>query len=108
MRRRSRYILILLAVVVVGGLVLRSRMRRPTIPAGGYLVLEVSGDYLEAPPQDVLARLLSRGERTLMDLLTMIRMAQRDERLKGLIVRISALQVGWAKVQDIRNALLDF
>jgi protease IV len=108
MRRRSRYILILLALVVVGGLVVRARLRRPTIPAGGYLVLEVGGGYLEAPPQDVLGRLLSRGERTLMDLLVMIRAAQRDERIKGLIVRVSVLDVGWAKVQDIRNALLEF
>jgi protease-4 len=108
MRRRSRYLLLVLLLIVIAGLVVRARLRGPTIPSGGYLVLEVSGAYAEAPPQDLLGSLLRRRERALIDLLTMIREAQVDERIKGVITRITRLDIGWAKTQDIRDALLEF
>jgi len=108
MRRRTRYILLLLLLIVIGGLIIRARLRGPTIASGSYLLLEISDSYLEAPPQDVLGRLLRRYERTLVDLLTMIREAQVDHRIKGMIVQISPLAIGWGKAQDIRDALLEF
>src|SRR5437016_1420141 len=108
MRKRTRYILIGLALIVVVGLVLRARRGGPKIAAGSYLVLAVNGAYAEAPPPDLLGRVLSRREQSLIDLLTMIRTAQVDTRIKGLVLRISLLETGWAKTQDIRDALLEF
>jgi len=108
MRRRRRYLLIVVILVVVAVLVGRRALRGPTIPANSYLVLEVGGNYAEAPPQDLFGRLLRRRMRTLIDLLGIIREARVDQRLKGVIVRISALEVGWAKTQEIRDALLEY
>lgn len=108
MRRRTRYILILLVLVAGAVIIARRALRGPAVPNGSYLVLEVSGSYVEAPPQDILGRLLRRRGRTLIDLLTMIREAQVDKRIKGVIVRISTVEIGWAKAQDVRDALLDF
>lgn len=108
MRKRIRYILLLLVLVVVAGLIARNVLRKPSIKPGSYLLLDIRGTYAEGPPQDLLGTLLHRRERTMIDLLTMIREAQVDERIKGVIVRVSALEVGWAKVQDIRDALLEF
>lgn len=108
MRRRTRYILILLLLFVIAVVVARRALRGPTIPANSYLVLEIGGSYAEAPPQDILGRLLRRRARTLIDLLGMIRQAQVDKRLKGVLLKISSLDIGWAKAQDIRDALIDF
>ncbi len=108
MRRRTRYLLLLLLMIIAGGLIVRARLRGPAIKAGSYLVLEVGGAYEEAPPQDLLGQLVRRHERTLIDLLTMIREAQVDQRIKGVIVRIAPLETGWAKVQDMRDGLIEF
>ncbi|MFI5366122.1 MAG: signal peptide peptidase SppA [Candidatus Binatia bacterium] len=108
MRRRMRYVLVILLVLIVGGLLLRARLRGPRIKPGSYLLLDVGGVFAEAPPQDIVGRLLRGREHTLIDLLTMIREARVDKRIKGVIVRIGRFDSGWAKVQDIRDALLEF
>lgn len=108
MRRRRRYLLIVAILVVGAVLITRRALRGPAIPANSYLVLEIGGSYAEGPPQDLVGRLLRRRTRTLIDLLGIIREARVDQRLKGVIVRISALEIGWAKTQDVRDALLEF
>jgi len=108
MRKRRRYLLILVILVAVAVLVARRALRGPAIPANSYLVLDVGGSYSEAPSQELFWRLLRPQARTLIDLLGIIREAQVDKRLKGLIVKISSLEIGWAKTQDIRDALLQF
>ncbi len=108
MRKRTRYILLILLLIVLGGVVLRSRWRGPAIPSGGYLLLEIGDGYAEGPPQDLIGSLLHRRERTLIDLITMIREAQVDQRIKGVIAKIGRLETGWGKAQDIRDALLAF
>jgi protease-4 len=108
MGRRTRWILFLLLVLMVVAFTARRLLRGPTVPNNSYLVLELNGDYAEAPPQDIVGRLLRHRERTLFDVLTMIREAQVDRRVKGMIVEIAALNIGWAKAQDLRDALLDY
>jgi protease-4 len=44
----------------------------------------------------------------LLDLLLLIRDAREDGRVKGLVVRLRPLDIGWAKAQEIRTALLAF
>jgi protease-4 len=108
MRRLMRYLLILFLIVIVGGFVVRRVLRAPAIKPGSYLLLEVGGRYSEGPPPDLIASLLRRRERTLMELITMIREAQVDQRIKGVIVKVTRLEIGWGKIQDIRDALLEF
>jgi protease IV len=108
MRKRLRFILFMLLVLVVVGWVARSRLRAPRIAAGSYLELDIDGVYAEAAPQDIVGRLLRGREHALIDLLAMIRTAQVDKRIKGVITRIGRIDSGWAKVQDIRDALLEF
>jgi protease-4 len=108
MRRRTRWILFLLFVLIVAAFTARRVLREPAVPNNSYLVLELNGSYAEAPPQDIVGRLLRRRERTLFDVLTMIREAQVDRRIKGVIAKIDSLNVGWAKAQDLRDALLEY
>lgn len=108
MRRRTRWILFLLFVLIVAAFIARRVLRGPAVLNNSYLVLELNGSYAEAPPQDIVGRLLRRRERTLFDVLTMIREAQVDRRIKGMIAKIDSLNIGWAKAQDLRDALLEY
>ncbi len=108
MRTRRRYIVLFLVLVAIVVWVARSWLREPAIKTGSYLVLELNGTYAEAPPPDLMGRLLHHRERTLIELVTMIREAQVDQRIKGVIARIGPLDTGWAKIQDMRDGLLAF
>ena len=72
MGKRIRRVLLLLVVLLIGAAVLRAR-RGPTIVPGSYLLLDIAGTYIEAPPQDLVGRLLRGRERALVDLLSTIR-----------------------------------
>ena len=76
--RRIRGLLLLIALV--GGLAwfFGARLRSPQVAAGSYLLLDIEGDYPEAPPQDLLGRLLHRRVVTLFDVLTALRKAAKD------------------------------
>jgi len=108
MRKRLRYILLAVILVGIATVVLRVWLREPHIAPGSYVQIDLGGEYVEAPPQDLIGRLLHSREHTLIDVLTTIRKAQVDERIKGLIVRVTTLETGWAKVQDLRDALVAF
>jgi len=101
MRKRRRYVFFVLFVLIVSGWMLRARLRGPRIKSGSYLVLDIDGVYSEAAPEDIVGR-------ALIGLLTMIREAQVDKRIKGVIAHIGGIDSGWAKVQDIRDAFLEF
>ena len=108
MRKRKRYILLLTVVGVAAVIFLVGRMRRVTIPPGSHLFLTIGGSYVDAPPQDWIGRLVGSRRHGLIDLLLTIRKAQADTRVGGLVVRITPLDCGWAKIQDIRDALAEF
>ncbi|MCK6553121.1 signal peptide peptidase SppA [Candidatus Binatia bacterium] len=108
MRRRTRYLLLVALLIAITAVAIRVRFRGPAVADGSYLVLDFGGEYAEGPPQDLLGTLLYRREPTMVDVLTLIRGAQVDSRIKGIIARITNLDVGWAKVQDFRDALIAF
>ncbi len=108
MRKRKRYVLLLIVVAVAAAVFLVGRLRRVTIPPGSHVVLTIGGSYVDAPPQDWIGRLVGSRRHGLIDLLTTIRKAQADTRIAGLVVRITPLDCGWAKIQDIRDALAAF
>src|SRR5512144_1266632 len=87
MRRVMRYLFILFLIVMIGGFLAHRLLRAPAIKSGSYLLLDVGGSYSEGPPPDLIGSLLRRRERTLIELITMIREAQVDQRIKGVIVK---------------------
>ncbi len=107
MRKRVTVLVLMLIVVGVVFAVRRAR-QAPAVKPGSYLLLELGGSYGEGPPQGILGSLLHHRERMLMDTLTMLRVAQRDARIAGVIARVRRLDVGWGKLQDIRDALVEF
>jgi protease-4 len=108
MRRRKRLVIFVVLVVIVAAWLSRHRVAEPKIETGSYLLLQIDGQYAEAPPQDLVGQILLGAQPRLIDLLTTIRKAEVDPRIQGVIARIGSLHVGWAKAQDMRDAFLEF
>jgi len=77
----------------------------PRIAPGSALVLELSGEYVEAAEPPLLARLLGDGRHSFVALLSELRKAERDDRLAVVVLRMRDLDIGWAKAQELRAAL---
>jgi protease-4 len=102
--RRARVIGVVLLLVLFGWLLLRGRAG-VAIEPGSALVVELSGEYVEAPELPLLARLLGARGVPLVSLLSELAKAERDPRVARLVVRLSDLELGWAKAQEVRAAL---
>lgn len=97
-----------LAIVVllgVGWLV--QRLQQPGVAAGSALLLRLEGELLEAPDAPFFAQALGMHQRSLVTTLSELRKAQRDERLAHVILEIDDLRIGWAKAQELRDAIQD-
>ena len=102
--KRLRRLLVIVALVVVGIWMLMPRMG-PTVAPGSILVLELNGGYAETAEPALLPRLVGQPRRPFASLLSEIAKAERDDRLGVVVFRIRDLRVGWAKSQEIRDAI---
>ncbi len=95
-----------LAVLAVAVAVWLFVGRGPTIAEGSALVLDLGGTYVEASTSPLVARLVGDAPRSLLGLYSEITKAERDDRIGTVLLRIRPLGVGWAKAQEIRDAIL--
>jgi protease-4 len=102
--RRFRRILM---VLVIGLLLFwwLSPGAGPTVAPGSILVLDIEGGYVEAAEPSLLSRLIGVERRPFAALLSDLHKAERDDRLAGVVLRIRDLEIGWAKAQEIRDAI---
>ena len=105
--RKSR--LLILFLIVVFGLFLVMRQFSDTAPveiaSGSTLVIELGGEYVEAPGASPLARLAGDTTRPFIGLLSMFSTAERDDRIASVVLRIQPLGLGWGKADEIREAI---
>ena len=105
--RKSRLLILLL--IVLFGVFLVRRQFLDAVPvevaSGSTLVIEVGGDYVEAPGASPLARLAGDTTRPFIGLLSMFSAAERDDRIATVVLRIQPLGLGWGKADEIREAI---
>lgn len=81
----------------------------PSIAANSYLELILAGDIQERTADDPFLDAVEQSAVTsLQTILQAIRKAKVDDDIKGIVLRPFASGMGWAKAQEIRDALLDF
>jgi protease-4 len=94
------------ALLVAGRLAAAAAPANPVRPAEQpvtYALVEVPDALREARPPLFL---FQGEEETLRELLGRLDRARRDKDVTGLIVEVGDLTAGWAKVQELRQALL--
>jgi protease-4 len=98
-----------LCVLAAAALAYVMSSRGPAVPERALLVLRPGGELLEVPPDDVVGQLMGRESATVRALTESLRNAQRDDRVAGVLLLPSSLDLPfWGKVQELREALLEF
>lgn len=81
-----------------------------SVPNNSVLVMDLSGVIQEQSDADILGQLTGNTYRNmgLNDILSAVKKAKDNKRVKGIYIEAGPLETDWATLQEIRNALLDF
>lgn len=103
-------VLAVVLAVVIGILLLVSMFRKsePTVRDNSVLVLKLDGAMPDYIPENALRRILQGDELTLDTLLEQLRKAKADKRIGAVLLDINMTGAGWAKAEEIRDAIADF
>jgi len=83
--------------------------REPIIAANTTLVLKVGGNLSEVAPADVVGYLRGQKTPTVRSVVDNLRKAKVDPRIKAILLKPTGFESPyWAKVQEIRDAVIDF
>jgi len=83
--------------------------RQPSVPSNATLVLRVGGNLTEVAPGDVVGFIRGVRMPTVRAIVDNLRKAAVDNRVRGVMLRPTGFQSPfWAKVQEIRDAVLEF
>jgi protease-4 len=83
--------------------------RGPSVPRSATLVLRPGGTLNETQPDDVFGQVLGRDVATVRGFVESLRKAGRDPRVRAVLLQPSSLDLPyWGKVQELRDAVLDF
>jgi protease-4 len=83
--------------------------RGPSVPDRATLVVRTGGELLERQPDDVVGQVLGRDAASLRGYVESLRKAKRDPRIAAVLLRPTALDTPfWGKLQELREAILDF
>jgi len=104
---RIRILVLLLLLSIALYLVLRPFSGGPVavIEKGSILVLELGGEYIEAPAASPFARVIGQHTRPFLDLLATFSLVERDDRIETIVLRIQPLEIGWGKADELRAAI---
>jgi protease-4 len=105
-------VLIGLAVMVsIAGMFFMYAMvsRGPAVPRSAMLVLRPGGNMPETVPDDVVGQVLGREVNTVRGFIEGLSKARRDPRIKTVLLMPSTIEMPfWAKVQEMRDAIIEF
>lgn len=83
--------------------------REPAVPADATLVLRVGGDLNEVAPSDVVGYLRGVRAPTVRTIVDNLRKAKTDSRIRAVLLKPTGFESPfWGKVQEIRDAVIDF
>ncbi len=101
--RRFGFLILFLAIAFVVVVVLFPG--GPDIPSSGVLVVELGGEIEEEPPVDPIGQLTAEGW-ALPTVILQLEKAAKDDRVKGILLHIRPLSIGFARIQELRDAVV--
>jgi protease-4 len=75
------------------------------VAPGSTLIVEISGPYVEAANPTLLSRVLGNTDVPFLSLLSLLALAERDDRIETVIFHIRQPAMGWGKTSELRAAL---
>ena len=99
-------IVILLGLFIIGGFIYMQFNQEPYIPEKAVLKIELSGPLADASTSRFPG--ISSTAISIQDLWYQLERAASDERIKGVLLRISYLETGFAKIEEIGRLLKKF
>ena len=114
LRRGVGLVLSLIALAVIVSMAALALMflvvsRAPSVPSSATLVLRPGGDLTEIQADDVVGQVFGRETPTVRGFVEALGKARRDPRVRTVLLMPSTLQLPfWGKVQELRDAILDF
>ncbi len=100
---------LVVGVLLVALIISAIRDDAPVIADKSVVVFNIGGslpDYVADDP--IAAKLFNRDDESLTNLLLQLRKAKQDARIGGVLLKINLLNTGWAKIEELRDALADF
>jgi len=83
--------------------------RGPVIPSSARLTLEIGGELAEVEPADVVTYLSGGRVPTVSGIVDNLRKARVDDRVRSVLLKPTGLTTPfWGKIQEIRDAVVDF
>jgi len=82
---------------------IRQRTTGPLI-----LELDLTEGLAESHPTEPIAALLALRRTRLLEVLDGLKRASRDPRVRALVAKVGGGRIGLAKIQDLRDAIIDF
>jgi protease-4 len=108
-------VLIGIVVAVLGSIIVLFAIGRifankqPTVADTSVLVLDLQGEVPEAAPVEIpfpIGR--AQASPTVRDLWTSLHEAAKDQRIKAVILEPRSIGAGWAKLEEIRQEIVEF
>ncbi len=106
MTRGAKRIWLVLAVLFVAVVIVTAV--RGGIQKNSVLLVELNGPIEEQKPQGIFAQLFGSRVTVLHDITDAIDTAKNDDKIAGLVVKITSPEMGWAKIQEVRAHILAF
>jgi protease-4 len=113
--KRGTYVLIIflififLIIVALASFVYLEFGRPPSVKAHSYLEIRLSGDLQEKATADFFMSFFGmRPPLSMYDIWLNFQKAKRDDRIHAILLRLGSLQCGWAKINELRDLVLDF
>jgi len=79
-----------------------------SIPSSSVLKITLDGPIPERNAEEELSELFGKTPLTVRDHLENLKKAASDKRIKGVVLRLEMPMVGWAKTEELRDALVEF
>jgi len=99
-----------LVLLIIGAAAMRfGTDRPPAVADGSTLVLHLEGELPEQPQVTLpIPFLEDQQPMTMVETWHLLRKAAADSRIKALVLEPRALNVGWAKLEELRGSILAF
>jgi protease-4 len=98
---------IIYLVTIVGALMVLAG-RKGSVPGNTFLEANFEQPLVEDIPENTTSKLMLEDRMTVRDVVDAIDRASTDDRVKGLVARVGAVQMGMAQVQELREAVQRF